>query len=395
MRLSAAIRASARDGPYAIADAIPGGSRLARDQKEWLLTALALVDAQPWYRSRKRAYAEMIRQLARFMDWQRKTSRPGHAALGHASGRSADTVGRCVAWLQSAGLAGLVDGGWTPDLKPASLREPGETNQAALYVLTVPKKSESAPPPDSPLSEFADLSRLSHQKVLAPRTREAARDSDRPAAGLSMSRTPGREHGPDRLQRWPLGRKPENRDDGECAARALQERLPVLGRISARYLRSLTMRYYAAGWTPLDVIAALDYDRHGRQHGYRDPIRHLAGWIRARLAEHDQADGEPGEPPGAAAERDHQRSLGEQRRRRADAERAAAERDPAAVAARLARIVASITPADSAAERRIMTGRGPAAARLRELLALGRQDHPSPGQTEATSESLEIGRAHV
>ncbi len=380
MRLSATM-APSRTGPYAITAAIPGGSRRAGDQREWLRCSLALIDGQDWYGPRKRAYSEICRKLARHMNWQDRTSRPGHAALGAASGRSADTVGRCIAWLRSSGLVGLVAAGWTPHLCAASLAS-GRSKEAAVYVLCVPKKHVPARRPAIAPSEFADLTRFSDQEVTALRTREAENpkpDFERPTAAPDFSGTHGRGHGRDRSKPWPLSRVPQNRNDGEFAARALQIRLPILGRISPAYLRSMTQRFFAADWSPLDVMHALDHDRRGRPYTYRDPVAHLAGWLKTRLAEHCDGDGNPIEPPSRAEADRHRRQLADQMSRRDAAsavDSAAAEAKSAGqptIAERgMAAALAAMTPLGSAAERKIMTDRGPRADRARRLLDLGR-----------------------
>ena len=371
--------APSRTGPYAIANAIRGGCRKTANQREWLRCAMTLIDEEPWYQPRKHAYAEMCRELARHMNWHDRTSRPGHAALGAAAGRSADTVGRWVKWLDQVGLAFLVAGGWTPDLCATALAS-GRTNEAAVYVLCVPKKNVPDRSAAIPLAQFADLTRFSSRTVTALRTREGKPDFERPTAAPFSSGTPGRSHGRDQLKRWPLAETPQNRTEGEFAARALQNRLPILGRISARHLRSVLAPFWRREWTPLDVIHALDHDRDGREHAYRDPVSYLAGWLRSRLGEHCDGDGRPLDPPSKAAAEQHARQLAEQMSRRTAAEAAAAADSSARLAGEptiaersIAGALAEMNPPGSPGEIKIMTGRGLKADRIRSLLALGRR----------------------
>ena len=42
--------------------------------------------------------------------------------------------------------------------------------------------------------------------------------------------------------------------------------------------------FFAAGWSPRDVLHAIDHEPGGRQHGYSAGVRSPAGWIRSRLA---------------------------------------------------------------------------------------------------------------
>jgi hypothetical protein len=64
----------------------------------------------------------------------------------------------------------------------------------------------------------------------------------------------------------------------------MQERLRLLRRLSGEHLRHLARPFFAAGWTPADLVHAIDHDTRGRQHGYSAGVRSPAGWIRSRLA---------------------------------------------------------------------------------------------------------------
>jgi hypothetical protein len=64
----------------------------------------------------------------------------------------------------------------------------------------------------------------------------------------------------------------------------MQERARLLRRISAEHLRHLARPFFAAGWSPRDLLHAIDHEPGGRQHGYTSGVRSPAGWIRSRLA---------------------------------------------------------------------------------------------------------------
>ena len=81
-----------------------------------------------------------------------------------------------------------------------------------------------------------------------------------------------------------LGAIPQNGSEALAAAEAMQERARLLGRLSAEHLRHLARPFFAAGWTPADLLHALDHDTRGRQHGYSAGVRSPAGWVRSRLA---------------------------------------------------------------------------------------------------------------
>ena len=126
-------------GKAAIFAAIPGGSRRARSQREWLRAALAEIESQGWYANRASHYAGICRVLMKHMNWRDRTSRPGHDGIAAAVGVSPDTVARAVRWLQERGLAGLVSPGTTETVR-AGVLYAGTGNLAAIYVLTVPKR---------------------------------------------------------------------------------------------------------------------------------------------------------------------------------------------------------------------------------------------------------------
>ena len=84
---------------------------------------------------------------------------------------------------------------------------------------------------------------------------------------------------------FPLGAVPQNCSEALAAAQALQERLRLLQRISGEHLRHLAWPFFAAGWSPRDVLHAIDHEPGGRQHGYTSGVRCVPGWVRARLTE--------------------------------------------------------------------------------------------------------------
>ncbi len=92
---------------------------------------------------------------------------------------------------------------------------------------------------------------------------------------------------------FPLGAVPQNRIEALGAARALQERARVLRRISGEHLRHLARPFFAAGWSPRDVLHAIDHEPGGRQHGYTAGVRSPAGWIHSRLAAWSGPNGIP------------------------------------------------------------------------------------------------------
>ena len=119
------------------------------------------------------------------------------------------------------------------------------------------------------------------------------------------------------------------------AARAMQERARVLRRLSGEHLRHLARPFFAAGWSPRDVLHAIDHEPGGRQHGYTSGVRSPAGWIRSRLAAWFGPDGVPLPPRSQRlAEARRQVLAGQAARRTRDAAGRAAAADYRAQAAR-------------------------------------------------------------
>jgi len=336
--------APAPPGKAEIFRAVRPGSRRCRGQREWLRAALAAIEAPPWYACRKAHYERIARELALHMDWRARTTWPTHEVLrgphepgcegphrdgcrrerDHCQGCgercgcpgriSSDTVGRAVAWFQASGLLGLVSPGTTP-LVRAHVLHGQEGNLAAVYVCTVPRKrSRPLPRCGGGDREFADLSSSRRELDKAPCAREA-----KPEVKPGTARPPG---GLPMLPRGsPLHTCPQNRSEGLTAARAMQDRFRVLRRLSAQHVRHLARQAWAAGWTPADVLHAVDHDPAGREHGYTAEVRQVAPWVRKRLSLWLGPDGTPLPSPS------------QRRTAAAEATRAGQERRRAALAA--------------------------------------------------------------
>jgi hypothetical protein len=334
-------------GKAAIYGAVRPGSRVCRGQLDWVRTGLSMIEAQPWYVCRKDHYAAILRRLAAHMDWRLRTTRPGHDLLRcqtcRGSGRaadassacpacggkplSADTVGRAVAWFQANGLLGLVSPGTTPLLR-AHVLHGGEGNLAAVYVCTVPgKRSRLRRMRDAGDREFADLSSSRSEVGKAPRAREAQPNTTTARAPRGLSLLPPISK--PNLHTWP-----KNRTEALGMAQVMQDRFPVLRRLSPEHVRHLTWPFMRArpgpdgtprpGWTAEDCLHALDHDQSGRPHGYTTAVRFPAAWAQARLARWLSPDGTPLPSPSQLRRERHERDRAEQAQRRADRDRAAA-----------------------------------------------------------------------
>jgi hypothetical protein len=312
-----AARVTAALSKAAIFRAIPGGSRRCRGQREWLAAALAAIEAESWYANRKAHYAAIARQLMLHMDWRARTTRPGHDRIAAAAGVSTDTVARAVAWLGERGLLGVVSPGSTPLLRPYALLRGDEGNLAVVYVLTVPRKRSSPPPPaDVGLNEFADLSGPRSGPDKALRTREPG-DTPPP----QKARAPRGGSLLPRAGDYPRHAHPQTRTEALAAAGAVRTQARTLRPLSDQHVRHLARVFFAAGWSPADVLHALDHDPADRPYGYTADVRSPAAWARHRLA--------AWLTPGTAAPLPSRDQLAAQQRAAAAAEQARRRAAPA------------------------------------------------------------------
>ena len=152
----------------------------------------------------------------------------------------------------------------------------------------------------------------------------------------------------------PLAAIPENRTEALAAAQAMQERARLLRRISAEHLRHLARPFFAAGWSPRDLLHAIDHEPGGRPHGYTSGVRSPAGWIRSRLAAWSGPDDVPLPSRSQRLAEARRQVLAEQTARRArDADARAQAADYPVQAARAAATIAQADADSRAATRRV------------------------------------------
>jgi hypothetical protein len=127
---------------------------------------------------------------------------------------------------------------------------------------------------------------------------------------------------------------PQTRSEALTAARVMQDCFRVLRRISSEHLRHLARPFFAAGWSPRDVLHAIDHEPGGRQHGYTAQVHSPAGWARSRLAAWLGSDGIPRPSRSQQLTENRRQILADQAARRArdTAARAQAADYPAAAA---------------------------------------------------------------
>jgi hypothetical protein len=238
----------------AIVQAIPAGSRRARDQRRWLRGVLADPEITALRADARRAVLELARVLARHADWHTMTTwRPRERACAEiGSSRdpskplSISAYKRARQVLEERGLLGLVAQGWTSALRAGVLDD--LTGTSAVFVLTIPRRKQRLPSADDSPRVNGPLTGFRRKPGKAPHAREA-----KPKINPEKARAPRGQPVLPRDSAPALGAVPQNRTEALGAAQAMQERARVLRRISAEHLRHLARPFFAAGWTARDL----------------------------------------------------------------------------------------------------------------------------------------------
>lgn len=277
--------------PARIRRALPPGAGRARSQHTWLLevedhAAVAALRADA--RDNLLALARVIAHAA---DWSDLTSRPTWDRLTDLTGLSRRTVARWLAWLRSQRLLGVVESGSTPQLRPMALAHL-EGNRAALYVLasTSPTTAAAAAhqvitgtPPD--LTEGENPPRA--------RARADVREKCTNNHNSSPLRGPDHREAAPLEASWGWCQPTTHRRSRLMCSQRLQERVPVLRRLSDRHLRSVLRPWLSAGWTAADVLRAIDYAPDGRAHTWTTDVRSPSGWLLRRMQLWTDPSGSP------------------------------------------------------------------------------------------------------
>ena len=276
----------------AIVKAIPAGSKRARSQRGYLRAVVADPVIAALRADRRRAVLELARILARHADWRDMTSwRPRERACAEiGSSRdpskplSISAYKRARQVLEERGFLGLVAQGWTSALRAGALDD--GTGTSAVFVLTVPRRKQRLRSDGESSRVNGPLTGSRREPGIAPRAREARAEvkSGNPEVKSEEARAPRGQSVLPPAGAAPLAAVPENRTEALAAAQVMQERARLLRRLSAEHLRHLARPFFAAGWSPRDLLHAIDHEPGGRQHGYTSGVRSPAGWIRSRLA---------------------------------------------------------------------------------------------------------------
>jgi hypothetical protein len=319
----------------------------------WLSAAEALVDAMwPFQRRDHRATVlTIVRAMAWAADPETMLTKPTLARLMAVTGRSERSVQRWLRRIEASPLVEVTEPGTTPQFRPGILHGGQRRNLAREWLLIIPAPGPAnysgvirGHPWGSGFSGSGsdavvlDRNPPTRARERPPRylRRRRQREGQKPGQGqIDRRSAPGsssRPSGVPTAPSWPLGRNPRRRPERLAAAEALRGPDPVLRRISARELRSILRPYFAAKWTPQDVLWHAAHERDGAPLTSEDEVRHPAGWLRSRLARWTGPDGTPLPPISQDIERRREREHERQELRRAEGQAAAARRsaDPAA-----------------------------------------------------------------
>lgn len=252
---------------------------------------------------RRDAYANLSAvawEYCRHADWDALTTYWGRERAAAVLKLAPRTVKKWVRWLRERGLLKTIYGGSTSRFRAGVLYGDTTGNLAAVYRLTVPAELADAygaastqKHTEHPLGTDAleatakgTASRTKSVPDSVPSQVTAPGEKTCPPT-WSLSERPGRyeplrtrEHG----NPWPLHTTPSTKSQRLAACQRLRAESSTLGRLSARGLRHIIKRFFASGWTPADVLYAMDHQVDGSLWPYTDQVRHPGGYLRHRLA---------------------------------------------------------------------------------------------------------------
>jgi len=261
-----------------ITRAVPAGSSLTRSGKSFLAAVEADPDAARMRDDGRRNLLAVAAVYAGHASRREGTCWPGHDRVQAETGLELWTVKRHVRWLREHGYLGTVRPGSTPATRRG--QRPDQGNEAAVYCLAVPLPRQPA----------------CRQPLNAPPT-------SRRRKSLLREKNPGAH---------------ARRENPQCRSeRPGPWRDGILGRIQLTALIAVAAAFTAAGWTPADLVYAVDHRPDGTAHWHTSHVRHPAAWARHRLSLWLGDDGTPLPPRSrqlADAARAHRAKLADRER---------------------------------------------------------------------------------
>lgn len=310
---------AAERGAVVTAAAIPAGSQRVRRASTWPAQVAEAAEAA-YIRADARARLRYL-ALALLERSDGTHTCPTWALLQERTGWARSSLARWLAWLRNAGLLATVASGRQARYAPAGQTEA----DAAVYVLCEPATHQE------PARVTVDISETPPRTGLKENPRTHARGTQasqaEPLRGTphrAATRLPGGaawRH----LTPWPGNITPCSKDNMLAAAAEVQNRVPLLRRITARHVRSILRPLFAAGWTVTDVCACIDFRPDGARwpHSGGSGVDNIGAWLSYRLRPWTNGPGGgPRRSPGqrATAEAAEHRARA---RARAEADRAA------------------------------------------------------------------------
>jgi hypothetical protein len=284
---------------------------------------------------------QLARQLALAADWDTLETMPGWDLLQEATGLSETTIQRWLQELRVRGWLVVIETGSTPATRPMVMAtkdgfhiNAGDGNRRAVYALRIPLSPAEAavwvaqhivdqalveveqeaavqrPAPASPVEEkgrpSGSFPKEKSQKVGSFAREAGAVDGLGRLAPVgrwekseaSALRAPGLDE--EQREIW-RSRVPTSPFEMLIAAAWLRRHVGIFGRLTRRGIRTLCRPLWAAGWSNLDVVHALDHQpgvfgpRAGVPVGRSLPAnadgRDVWRWLQARLRAWVDADG--------------------------------------------------------------------------------------------------------
>ncbi|MFB9194409.1 hypothetical protein ACFFWA_15600 [Actinomadura verrucosospora] len=320
------------------------GSRRAVTVAEWL-DSLDQDEELAYARAdRRRNVLAVLGALARAAEWpdmpgrprgEEMTSRPGWAWLAAEADVSRSTVAAVLTWARRRGRLAVVETGTTPTIRAGKLYplpdpHADQGNRAAVYVLAVP-----IPLPDQPDPTDAEQPAAALRTKLGPLPASVGAGISSPARAGTRARE---EQGETRQNineaggLWKTSPVPGSRSIRLAVAAAMRATDRTLSRLSARHLRHIFRPWWDAGWTPSDILYAVNHQASGEPWPYAyapGDLRHVAGWLRHRLAHWLDPNGAPGPSRSQALAAARRAEADQQARRTAAAAAARAAAAPA------------------------------------------------------------------
>jgi hypothetical protein len=251
------------EGPYRpltraeVLAAVPAGARRAKSQSDYLHACHRAVAAAAPYAQFAGHLLEFARVRARYASWSMRVTRPTRARMCAEGHMSTTTYKRCRRWWAARGFEATVRGGWTPHLRPGSLADEQDPNEAAVYVLCVP---------------LGNLSRAARQT----RRKRACRAGVLGAAPATRETGPltGNPPGADatRARAGPKPRSRPGRGPGLTAGAHLPAMVAVLRTCAGKDISEargawLARIFARAGWTAADVHHAVHHHAADGRYG--------------------------------------------------------------------------------------------------------------------------------